>query len=103
MDSEKGENHLGHGLMESLHCCQSGGREVAKVTWEGVLGRREGTDVTIKFHVPCRLRIGAFSDCVDAVAELIFSYLCLKVAMHEQRTQAMLLQCRVQAAWATSS
>lgn len=25
-----------HGSMESLHCCQSGGREVAKVTWEGV-------------------------------------------------------------------
>lgn len=40
-----------HGLMESLHCCQSGGREVAKVTWEGVLQRREGTDVTTKFHV----------------------------------------------------
>lgn len=40
-----------HGLMESLHCCQSGGSEAAKVTWEGVLGRREGTDVTTKFHV----------------------------------------------------
>lgn len=51
--SERSKAIWAGGLMGLLpgYCCGCGGRKVAKVRWEGVLRRKEGTDVAARFHV----------------------------------------------------
>lgn len=72
-----------HGLMESLHCCQSGQWEEGDKGHRGRCAGEEGRDrcdnqvpcglvaCGSKFHAPHGLRIEASSDCVDIVAELM--------------------------------